>query len=389
MSMLLAGAGSTNSRGKRPLPPGAVSARTLSGHGVTEWTEFTYANGSAQRRSLLSWVGGQAGLLFAHGPYPEEIEQARRNGQVPGSYGHAAEYALAEALGQALDGLFTTPDLACRFFQDGGTALNTAARLARHATGREYVASCGYHGAGAEWVHLPNDKGIPWDFIAMHTQFEWGDVDTMRALAAGSAAICVEVPPVPDDEAAAFLAACRQACDEGGAVFILDEVVTGFRGSLRGMAGQTGVKPDIACYGKAIASRGRLSAIVGRRDLVESVGGEVFSSTTFGGHPEACADGAATLRYLMANEELYEQMNMVGSELQAGFNALGLNCVGQPTRSVCVFPSNDEWLAWSSAMIERGVVCHRPQFVSIHHDYHDVRHTLEVAADVLCPTVAR
>ena len=387
MTITLAGGASTNSRGKRPLPHGALSARTLATDGAVEAVEFTMADGKADLRRLLSWVGGQAGLLWG-GPgrnLPPELQQAvgYRSHDVHGSYGHRGEWALADALGRALDGVFTSDSLACRFFGDGGVALAAAARLARHATGRHVVASSGYHGAAAEWAHRPNVAGVPVEHIDAHIQFRWGDYQRTWTLARECAAICVEVPAVPDDEALAFLAYCRQACDEGGAVFILDEVVTGFRLGLQGAAGYYGVKPDIACYGKAMCAIGGVSAVVGRADLVEPIGGDVFYSTTFGGNPGPCAVAAATVDYLREHPEAFEHLAWIGCELQAGYNALGIPCVGQPQRSVFGFDSDAQWLDFCSRMIARGVMVHRPNFPTLAHSLADVRVTLEAAQAVL------
>lgn len=407
MTITLAGGASTNSRAHRPLPAGAVSARTLGGCGVHELVEFGYPGGYYEKCNLLSWVIGQSGLLWGNGPFPFELDDLPHY-IVHGSYGHAAEFALADALGVALDGVFSTGELACRFYQDGGTSLAAAARLARHATERTLVASYGYHGAAEEWAHQPNSAGIPPDALAHHARFEWGDYATVRDLAKYAAAICVEVPPVPDAEARLFLSDVRQACSAGGAVFILDEVVTGFRLALSGAAGYYGVRPDIACYGKAMSATGCVSAIVGRADLVEPIGGEVFYSTTFGGSPGPCGVAAATVRWLTENAaEVYGgpsdrgqrrpdgnylewhdpymdgHLRRIGRQLQDGFNALGLNCVGQPERSVLKFFTDAEWLAFCSAMIGRGVMVHRPQFPTLAHTEADVASTLEAAAEVI------
>lgn len=385
MTITLAGNASTNSRGHRPLPPGAVSARTMETEGVHEWVRFTYADGRTVERELLSWVGGQSGLLWGGGPFPREIRDAIRQGAglAQGSYGHAAEYELADALGAALDGVFTSDRLSCRFYQDGGTPLAAAARLARHATGRWDVASCGYHGAAEEWAHEPSSKGVLPEAINSHAHFDWGHTRDLPLMAKHCAAICVEVPAVQDDDARAFLRVVRQACNDGGAIFILDEVVTGFRLGLQGAAGYYGVKPDIACYGKAMSATGCVSAIVGRADLVEPIGGDVFLSTTFGGAPGPCTVAAATVKWLTENAgEAFPHINQIGQVLKAGLSSLGLTVIGQPERSVVTFPSDAEWLAWCGQMIERGVMCHRPQFPTLNHTDADVDFTLRQAAEI-------
>ena len=212
----------------------------------------------------------------------------------------------------------------------------------------------------------------------------------VKRLAQTCAAICVEVPPVPDDEARAFLAECRAACDAGGALFILDEVVTGFRLALGGAAEYYGVKPDIAGYGKAISANGLVSAIVGRADVVGRLGDDVFYSTTFGGHPFTAGIAAATVRHLTAyRAQVYGiagqpgYLRTIGQALMDGLNELGVKTVGQPERSVMVFPTDAERREFCSRMIAGGVVMDRPQFPTLAHTLADVERTLEVARSVV------
>src|SRR3990167_3610143 len=160
-SMQLAGGASTNSRaGNRPLPAGVVRAMTEGVTGVVESVQFEYGDGRSEHHNLLTWVCGQAGLLFGapspNVPYPiwENIK-AIRGFDIHGSYGHAAEDDLADALGEVYAGHLTSDDMACRFFQNGGDACAAAVRIARAERGRDAIATQGYHGAGLEFVHLP------------------------------------------------------------------------------------------------------------------------------------------------------------------------------------------------------------------------------------------
>lgn len=379
----LAGNASTNSRGSRPLPPGAVSARVLSAFGATEIVEFTFADGRVEQRQLLSWTVGQHGCLWAFSPPADWLH--KHAGRMPSSYGHRDEYELADVLGDALGGVFGGTDLAARFYQDGATPLAAAARLARHATGRWPIASYGYHGAGAEWAHEPASAGILKHDISHHWRFEWGEVERVRQLAMSCAAICVEVPALDDEAAiAAFLRECRAACDEGGAVFILDETVTGFRLALGGAAERYGVVPDIATYGKAISAAGCVSAIVGKRELVAPIGGPVFLSTTFGGHPGQVAIAAETVRALAKERDfIYEHLRHIGAALKDGLNQRGIRTIGQVERSLMVFDTDADWLGFCSRLLDYGVSMHRPQFPTLKHRDLDVTLTLAAAEKAL------
>jgi len=393
---------STNSRANRPLPPGATRAETLSVNGSYETVKFYFADGHYETRRLLSWVGGQAGLLWG-GPsaesLPPEIYGVAKTHLVGGysthgSYGHKAERALADALGAALDGVFSSPDISCRFGLNGRDALDAAARVARAVTGRKYIATEGsYHGAGESFIHPPHPLGIPEVYKESVLHFKWGDVETMRFCAKASAAVCVDAPALPDDEVRSFLLEIRKACNEFGAVFILDEVVTGFRLGLQGAAGYYGVKPDIATYGKAMCATGGVSAIVGRRDMVDLLDGRAFFSLTFGGMPGPCAVASETINWINHNQShVYGKaghIRQIGIALQTGLNEAfaraAVPCVvkGQPERSVMIWDTNEHWLEFCSNMIGRGVVLHRPQFPTLAHTLQDVETTLQAARECL------
>jgi len=396
---------STQSRAHRPLPPGYVRAETQSVNGVREIVRFFDNTGKSEYKTLLSWVGGQAGLLWG-GPtsesLPPEIYGAISTALVGarsthGSYGHTAEHALTDALGHALDGVFTTGDVSCRFGLSGRDALDAAVRVARAATGRTLIASDGsYHGAGEALIHPPFPEGVPYDYQGVIRFFRWGDVEAMRRAVKFAAAMVVDVPALPDSEIAPFLAECRRACDNYGAVFILDEVVTGFRLGLQGASGYYHVKPDIACYGKAMSATGGVSAVVGNTSLLKLLDGVTFFSQTFGGMPGPCFVAAHTVNWLNKNKSYVYgtpgqvgYLRGIGEALQDGmdkiFNAANVSCHvnGQPERSVMVWNTNDEWLEFCSKAIAYGVVLHRPQFPTLAHSIDDVNITLAAIEECL------
>ena len=201
------------------------------------------------------------------------------------------------------------------------------------------------------------------------------------------AAMIVEVPAVDDEHAARFLGLCRLACDRARALLILDDVVLGARLGIAGSCSAYGIRPDLVVLGKAISSIGLISAVVGRADVVNLLSGGVFYSGTFFGHPMTAGIANETLRWLMAHQdEVYRphgHLYTIGKTLQDGYNALGIRCIGQPERSAFQFDTETEWLAFSSAMIERGIVAHRPNFPTLLHTEQDVKQTLEAVERVL------
>jgi glutamate-1-semialdehyde aminotransferase len=333
-----------------------------------------------------------------------------------GSYGHAAEYALADALGDVYAGLLPSGDMAVRFFSNGGDACAAATRVARAATGRDAIATQGYHGAQADFAHKPATRGYPQAMLDLHRRFEFGDTSIFDE-AGDISCVMVEVPAWDDERMIADTLACyREQCDMHNVPFIVDDVVGGFRFGLGGSCERYGVKPDMVCLGKAMSAVGGVSALIGRRDLVGMLDGDVFYSTTFGGNPGPCAVAAATVRWLSEHRaEVYSyseglgplqsaagrilpetkfvagHLAKIGLALKDGLNsvfaesgvAAYAGVVGQPERSVLQFDEDGEWLRFCSLMIDRGVMIHRPQFPTLAHTMEHVDRTLEAAREVV------
>lgn len=169
-----------------------------------------------------------------------------------------------------------------RFFKTGGEAMAAAIRLARVATGRPIVVGSGYFG-WQDWCH--SGAGIPAGVSRDFRSVPFDDVAALRSAArhAGKdlAAIVLEpvVERVPSVE---WLAAARSLCDELGAVLVFDEMKTGFRFAVGGYQQVSGVTPDLAAFGKAMANGFPLSALVGRREVMEQATATWISSTLAG-----------------------------------------------------------------------------------------------------------
>jgi glutamate-1-semialdehyde aminotransferase len=377
---------------------------------VRERVRFYRADGSTWDKELLSWVVGQAGLLWAAGPYPQDIEDWISDSLgCHGSYGHFYEHALADALVELYAPHMSTKDLGVRFFANGSDACAAVVRACRAATGKEWIISYGYHGSGAEFDHPPQNSGS----LSIHYDrlipIQWGNIKRVRVSIGASACIIVEVPPIEDILSHSFLLACRDLCSISGVPLVIDDVVLGHRIALGGSAEYYGVKPDIVILGKAMSAIGGISAIIGDRKILGLLEDQAFYSTTFGGNPQACAVALATLRWLTEHRaEVYGVCNhphifesssvwerhqadepighlrRIGRALMDGLNALGIPVVGQPERSVLQVPSErfpDETArrAWCSRMIEKGVMCDRPFFTTLAHTLDDVEKTLEAA----------
>jgi glutamate-1-semialdehyde 2,1-aminomutase len=223
-----------------------------------------------------------------------------------------------------------------RFVNSGTEATVSAVRLARGHTGRNKVVVMqgGYHGAqestlveGDPEHPRPSTSGIPHSFAEETIPVPFNDEAALQEVFErhGDDIACVLVEPIlgntgivmPEE---GYHETIRDVCDDHGALYVLDEVITGFRvGGLGCAQGKFGVTPDVTTFGKIVGGGFPVGAIGGRAEIIEefSPSGDVFQSGTFSGHPVTMAAGLATLEFC-AEEDVYEHVNALGEQLREG-----------------------------------------------------------------------
>jgi len=396
MNSPLIGNTSTQSRVKRPLPDGWDRVEVISRRGISEkWV--VRADGKHRiHRIHCTWVLDQGGPVLGYtgknNPLTTEIisqvalaENAGLYG--PGAVGSRLEREAAEILIDIVGPYIRSggEDIVVRWLANGSDACDAAIRLARAVTGRDHFVSTGYHGSSIVFSHEPQNHGIPRTVGAARTDVPWGDAQAL-AVALGSgkpkAAYIVEVPS-NDEDARSFLTHARRLCDKAGALLILDEVVTGFRLALGGAAQLYGVTPDIACYGKAMSNGRAISAVVTRRSIGEYLLDRVFYSNTYNGDPYNCAHVIGTLMTLqMMNDELYSHLWDLGDLLRDGLNEAGVKCIGHGPRAAVVAPTDlADFL--SKGLVPRGIVLHRPNYITMAHVTRHVKTTLRHVREIV------
>lgn len=166
-----------------------------------------------------------------------------------------------------------------QFLKTGAEATAAAVRLARTYTGRSHVVGCGYFG----WHDWSSDaNGVPSSVKHAFTRVPFDDLSALDAAvdAAGSDLAAIVLEPVVEREPSEmWLLRARELCDARGAALIFDEVKTGFRVAPGGWQEVSGVMPDLASFGKAMANGYPLAAVVGREPLMAAARDSWISST--------------------------------------------------------------------------------------------------------------
>jgi glutamate-1-semialdehyde 2,1-aminomutase len=163
-----------------------------------------------------------------------------------------------------------------KFAKNGSTVTTAAVKLARAYTGRSRVALCREHNFFSydDWfiVTTPADFGIPEQTRELTAMFGYNDIASVEALFEdrGHDIACLIMEPLKfDPPKEGFLEGVRDLCREHGVVFILDEMISGFKWSMKGASHHLGVKADITTWGKGIANGFSACALTGRADIME------------------------------------------------------------------------------------------------------------------------
>lgn len=224
-----------------------------------------------------------------------------------------------------------------RFARSGGEACAIAVRIARAASGRSAVALCGYHGWN-DWylaANLAEDsaldghllpglepKGVPRTLTGSARPFTYNDLDSLAAvLDEGDVGVIFMEVTRSSGPDPGFLEGVRALADRHGAVLVFDECTSGFRKAFGGIHLEHGVDPDIAVFGKTLGNGYAITAVIGRRDVMD-IAQETFISSTFWTERVGPTAALATLDR-MEESDACRRIDAIGTATMATWERLG------------------------------------------------------------------
>lgn len=289
-------------------------------------------------KQYIDYVGSWGPMVLGHN-HPAIIDAVLK--AVPNGLSFGAPTAAEITLAELVCKLVPSIEMV-RMVSSGTEATMSAIRLARGYTGRDKIIKfegC-YHGhsdsllvkagSGALTLGQPSGPGVPADFAKHTLTCTYNDLDSVKAAFEQypNDIACLIVEPVagnmnciPPQEG--FLQGLRELCTQYGAVFIIDEVMTGFRVALGGAQSYYGVTPDLTTLGKIIGGGMPVGAFGGKKEIMEHIAptGPVYQAGTLSGNPIAMAAGLACLTELSkaGNETILAKKTKTLAE---GFKAL-------------------------------------------------------------------
>ena len=295
-----------------------------------------------------------------------------------------------------------------KFAKNGSDVTTAAVKLSRAFTGRDMVAVCAEQPffSVEDWFigSTPVAAGIPDPVKALTVKFHYNDPASLEALFSrypGRIACVMLEPATATEPVNGFLQEVQRLCARHGALFVLDEMITGFRWHLGGGQEYYGVVPDLASFGKAMGNGFSASALVGKREIM-ALGGlqhdrdRVFLlSTTHGAETHSLAAAIEVMR-IYQREKVVEHLWHQGERLRDGlrqvidglglgehFQVLGLPCnLVYATRDEKRQPSQAYRTLFLQEMIKRGFIM-PSMVVSFSHSDADIDRTVEAAGEAL------
>jgi glutamate-1-semialdehyde 2,1-aminomutase len=326
--------------------PGGIS------HNIRFFEPYPFFVNGARSRTLHDvdgnnytdyWMGHWA-MILGHSPAPVASALARqaKNGTL---YGVVNDVSVE--LAETIQKMMPRAEM-MRFCSTGSEATMYAVRLARAKTGRRVIAKAigGWHGFNTTLMQTVNypfeaeeGPGLVQDEGQYVESIPFNNLDAslkvLETIKDDLACVIIEpvlggagcIPP-----AEGYLEGLQEFAKKNGALFILDEIVTGFRLSPRGAQHVYGLEPDLFTLGKICGGGMPIGVVCGDKDVMAlsdpvsktdkdarcAIGGGTFSA-----NPATMAAGLATLQFLKKNErQVYGKIDKLGATARKGLDKI-------------------------------------------------------------------
>ena len=367
----------------------------------------------------IDYICSWGPMILGH-QHPDVVAGLKKQLELGISYGAptVAEYEMAKLICENVPNV----DLV-RFCSSGTEACMSAIRVARGYTGRAKILKFNGHyhghadsflkkaGSGVATLGIQVVGGVTEGVLRDTLVAEYNNIESVRELVekhhSDLAAIIVEPVAgnmgciVPEKE---FLNYIREVCTKYGIIFIVDEVMTGFRLSFGGAQKTLGFDADMVTMGKILGGGLPVGAFGGKRAIMERVAplGDVYQAGTLSGNPLAMMAGSVTLKTLLENPKIYETVNKTTDNLARGLHKVfsdekiphTVNQIGSMIsihfgeHSVIDFPSAaacdlERFKRYFHFMLKNGVYLppspFESWFLSYKHSKKDIERTLELS----------
>lgn len=292
-----------------------------------------------------------------------------------------------------------------RFARSGGEANAIAIRIARAASGKDNIAICGYHG-WHDWYLSTNHNqgdglsghllpglepaGVPKNLKNTVFPFHYNNFEELEEIVSQNNIGVIKMEVVrnygPEDN---FLQKVRELSTKKNIVLVFDECTSGFRETFGGIHKKYGVEPDVAMYGKTIGNGYALTAVVGKKSVMEAAQ-KTFISSTFWTERIGPTAALKTLEVMerISSWEIITQkgkiMQEIWKNLAEKYN-LEIQISGIPSLSTYSFKSEDTVLFKTfitQEMLKKGILASTNFYASIAHDEEDFKAYTEALDEV-------
>ncbi len=347
---------------------------------------------------------GLRSVTLGHGfaPIVEAAHKQMLNGT---NFGRPAKIELECA--EIFLGMIESAEMV-KFCKNGSDATNGAIKLARAYTGRDMIGICANHPFFSvdDWFigSTPMNLGIPKAVQEMTTKFYYNNLESIEKMFSEfpNKIACIILEPEkydpPEDN---FLNKAKEICHKNGALFILDEMITGFRWHNSGAQKIYNVEPDLTTFGKGMANGFAIAALAGKKEFMD-LGGIYHNkerlfliSTTHGAESHALAASIATMKFYQEND-VVRVLDQQGGKLTKGVNKasheLGIEdkisiigpdcCSVYTTKDQDGNPSQPFRTLFLQEQIKRGLLM-TSSVISFSHSDKDINETVEKMYDVM------